>query len=51
MNQMIFNIFIFYWMRNLRAKKIKTEVSLYQFGAFDDSLIQVELDRNEKCLQ
>jgi len=37
-------------MRNIRTKKIKTETSKCYSGPFEDSLIQIQLERNEKCL-
>jgi len=37
-------------MRTLRSKKIKNETSKYVYGPFDDSLIQIQLDKNEKCI-
>jgi hypothetical protein len=38
-------------MRSIRAKKIKNEASKYLVGPYDDSLIQIQLDKNEKCMQ
>jgi ribosomal protein S17E len=38
-------------MRSIRTKKIKNSASKYLVGPYDDSLIQIQLDKNEKCLQ
>ena len=38
-------------MRNTRAKKLRIETSKYLLGPFDESLIQIQLDKNEKCIQ
>lgn len=38
-------------MRRIRTKKIKNETSKYLMGPFDESLVQIMLDKNEKCIQ
>ena len=37
-------------MRNARAKRIVNETDKYLLGPFDDSLVQIQLDKNEKCI-
>jgi len=37
-------------MKNIRTKKIKTEVSKCLSGPFDESLIIIQLERNERCM-
>lgn len=38
-------------MRSMRTKKVKNEAAKYLVGPYDESLIQIQLDKNEKCIQ